>query len=266
MSIRLFKFDLDLETKAIVVSRPEEEIFPLVSHFYFYLGLEWNIYHFTYEEPKKDSPNVERTLFQIKFDYKYLIICIVSSSKTLFPFPWTEHILSVLLYHSIASSTGADELKIVITLFETCCLLKLQPLSLTFSNLKSTNVQLASTGISRSNPLVKDCNWILYVFFNIYFSRKRKQELNLMVNGVTEVILTTDIDSDKLLLEGLSSNFFAITKNNTILTAPTHLVLPGTTQKAIIDICFKNSISVSFDGCFAHTLNSACVGAFISSK
>lgn len=69
-----------------------------------------------------------------------------------------------------------------------------------------------------------------------------------------------------LLLEGLSSNFYAITRDSTILAAPRESVLTGTTQLAIEEICASLGMPVDHSGCTLSNLISNCTAAFITSN
>ena len=69
-----------------------------------------------------------------------------------------------------------------------------------------------------------------------------------------------------LLLEGLSSNFYAITRDSVIITAPKDRVLMGTTMLALEAICQRFGIAFQHTGCTLSMLMSECTAAFISSS
>lgn len=62
--------------------------------------------------------------------------------------------------------------------------------------------------------------------------------------GVNEIIM---FDHDGAVTEGLSSNFFAVAADGTVLTAPTERVLAGTVRKVVVEVCEKHGIPLRFD-------------------
>lgn len=82
----------------------------------------------------------------------------------------------------------------------------------------------------RENPEVK--------YFN---GELRKLASALMKkNGVYEILLT---DHEGYITEGSRSNVFFI-KKNTLYTASTEYVLPGTSRKRVFDICKRQGITI----------------------
>jgi branched-chain amino acid aminotransferase len=60
-------------------------------------------------------------------------------------------------------------------------------------------------------------------------------------HNIYEAILVT---KDGKLTEGSRSNLFFIDKDNRIITAPVHMILPGITRKHILSLCSKQNIIV----------------------
>lgn len=54
-------------------------------------------------------------------------------------------------------------------------------------------------------------------------------------------------DSDGNLYEGLSSNFFVVDANGTVITAPEDFVLNGTIRRIAIQCCVKLGIPVAYE-------------------
>jgi len=83
----------------------------------------------------------------------------------------------------------------------------------------------------RSDPHVKDVQW----------NMARKVYEALKADDEEEVIM---YDEDGMVTEGLSSNAFVL-MGDTIFTAPTDVVLPGTFRSLVLDVCKENKIAVS---------------------
>lgn len=95
----------------------------------------------------------------------------------------------------------------------------------------TTNIVAVSVecrGAPRINPHVKNTAW----------ATQRKPLESARMSEISETILV-DIDDDGFhsLLEGLVSNFFVVTQNLEIWTAPSHLVLPGSLRECVLAAC-----------------------------
>eukprot|EP01100_Stratorugosa_tubuloviscum_P007901 TRINITY_DN3271_c0_g1_i1.p1 TRINITY_DN3271_c0_g1~~TRINITY_DN3271_c0_g1_i1.p1 ORF type:complete len:287 (-),score=117.96 TRINITY_DN3271_c0_g1_i1:99-959(-) len=103
----------------------------------------------------------------------------------------------------------------------------------------------------RENPSIKDSNW----------AKKRVIYESLMNPNTNEVILK---DLEGNLYEGLASNFFVLFKNGTIATAPIDLVLAGTIQNIVVELCNQKQIPIKYE---LISLNSVSdwAGAFVTS-
>lgn len=88
---------------------------------------------------------------------------------------------------------------------------------------------------TRNNPTIKDVQWIT--------DRQRLEELQ-KVSGVNEIVM---IDEDGALTEGLQSNFFAVTADGTLLTAPDERVLAGTVRKVALQVALAAGIPVRLE-------------------
>mmetsp|Transcript_31449 Transcript_31449/g.53089 ORF Transcript_31449/g.53089 Transcript_31449/m.53089 type:complete len:325 (+) Transcript_31449:109-1083(+) len=84
-------------------------------------------------------------------------------------------------------------------------------------------------GQPRTNPSAKDSEWV----------RERQLLEEHMDAGVNEVLLA---DDDYRILEGLSSNFFAV-RGRTIYTAGEGM-LSGTMRRMVLDICGASSAAI----------------------
>merc|ERR1711971_782961 len=87
--------------------------------------------------------------------------------------------------------------------------------------------------------------------------RKGLEELQRQA-GVNEVIM---LDCEGHVTEGLQTNFFAVSKDGHLLTAPDEDVLLGTVRKLVLEVASQNGIVVekvrpdfgdveSWDSCF----------------
>merc|ERR1712137_755637 len=87
---------------------------------------------------------------------------------------------------------------------------------------------------ARSNPTIKDTQWVK--------ERKNLEEIQHEA-GVDEVIM---INLDGSISEGLQTNFFAVSCDGVIQTAPSDLVLSGTVRKMVIKVAKDNGIPLVF--------------------
>jgi len=113
------------------------------------------------------------------------------------------------------------------------------------------NVHVEVRGSPRHNPTIKDSEWI----------RARKALEEQMGPDVNEVLLH---DNKYRIYEGLSSNFFAVQVNGTVVTAPADQVLEGTIRKIILAVCNEHQIPVVFEAPDANN-RTQWQGALISS-
>jgi len=95
----------------------------------------------------------------------------------------------------------------------------------------------------RSNPTIKDVQWVR--------DRKSLEDLQQQA-GVNEVLM---FDSSGAVTEGLQTNFFAVTKDGAVLTAPDELVLAGTVRKVVLEVAQRSGIPVRFEGPNIHNLD-----------
>lgn len=104
------------------------------------------------------------------------------------------------------------------------------------------NAQPASTvpivvecrGTPRSNPTVKNTRW--YV--------DRQPLRNVRASEACETILVADCFHNLVLYEGLVSNFFVLTAQNEIYTAPHNVVLPGFVRMCVLKACERLGVCV----------------------
>jgi branched-subunit amino acid aminotransferase/4-amino-4-deoxychorismate lyase len=82
-----------------------------------------------------------------------------------------------------------------------------------------------------------------------------------MSPDVNEILL----HEDNKILEGLSSNFFAVYANGTLATAPSDKVLGGTVRKVILAVCKEHEIPVILEAPDIRNVDQ-WQGALISSK
>jgi branched-subunit amino acid aminotransferase/4-amino-4-deoxychorismate lyase len=104
-------------------------------------------------------------------------------------------------------------------------------LSVHFTPLAAWNPQqtcmVEVLGDPRASPKVKDSGWVKYR--QRYIEQKSPQ--------TDEVLLSRHVGDENRIYEGLSSNFFAVLKNNVVVTAPDDLVLVGTIRTLAIKAC-----------------------------
>mmetsp|Transcript_108110 Transcript_108110/g.207792 ORF Transcript_108110/g.207792 Transcript_108110/m.207792 type:complete len:375 (-) Transcript_108110:73-1197(-) len=102
---------------------------------------------------------------------------------------------------------------------------------------------------TRNNPTIKDVQWVN--------DRQYLEELQKKA-GVNEVVM---FDADGSVSEGLQTNFFAVSADGVLLTAPDERVLAGTVRKVVLEVAKRNGIPVrmecpsinalsSWDSCF----------------
>jgi len=95
-------------------------------------------------------------------------------------------------------------------------------------------VDVQARTAERSNPTIKDVQWVN--------DRQYLEEVQRKA-GVNEVLM---FDSKGMVTEGLQTNFFAISKDGTLLTAPDERVLAGTVRKVVLQVAEQNNIPVKF--------------------
>lgn len=86
-------------------------------------------------------------------------------------------------------------------------------------------IRVRVAGSPRSNAVAKDSQWV-----------RDRQELDKLkkLEGLNEIVLRDEETGH--LLEGLSSNFFVIDENDTVVTADQG-VLPGTVRELVLKVC-----------------------------
>lgn len=100
-------------------------------------------------------------------------------------------------------------------------------------------IEVDCRGGPRDQPGVKNTSW--------YIERKPLEAAQ--PEGVAETILLgLDNDGYRILLEGLVSNMFVVTKTLQVWTAPAHLVLPGSVRACVLSACHQLDISVHETG------------------
>lgn len=94
-------------------------------------------------------------------------------------------------------------------------------------------------GDPRDQPGVKNTSW--------YMQRKPLEAGRS--DGVTETILVgLDNEGYRIVLEGLVTNIFVVTKTLHVWTAPAHLVLPGSVRACVLSACHQLSVPVHEKG------------------
>lgn len=97
---------------------------------------------------------------------------------------------------------------------------------------------------SRKNPTIKDVQWVI--------DRQHLEELQRKA-GVNEVLM---FDGDGSVSEGLQTNFFAVSPDGALLTAPDERVLAGTVRKVVLKVAKENGIPVRMECPSIHDLAS----------
>ncbi len=98
---------------------------------------------------------------------------------------------------------------------------------------RANGVRVISKRLSRENPEAKLTDFILT-------TRKLRTELPA---GVNEILL---VSADGIILEGMTSNFFAI-KNNQIWSAGKG-ILPGITRSLVLEVITNKGLLINLDG------------------
>lgn len=88
---------------------------------------------------------------------------------------------------------------------------------------------------SRSNPTIKDVQWV---------NDRQYLEALQKKAGVNEVVM---FDADGSVSEGLQTNFFAVSADGVLLTAPDERVLAGTVRKVVLEVAKSNGIPVRME-------------------
>ncbi|CAN8076396.1 unnamed protein product [Agarophyton chilense] len=96
-------------------------------------------------------------------------------------------------------------------------------------------VTVECRGKPRHDPQVKNSAW--------YLERKPLQSLRSK-EAYETILVGQDSKGNIALLEGLVSNFFVITKDMQVYTAPTDVVLPGSTRRLVLQACTELGVSV----------------------
>jgi branched-subunit amino acid aminotransferase/4-amino-4-deoxychorismate lyase len=96
----------------------------------------------------------------------------------------------------------------------------------------SPMVDVQAYHAKRKNPTIKDVQWVL--------DRQHLEELQRKAN-VNEIVM---FDESGFITEGLQTNFFAVTADGAILTAPDERVLAGTVRQVVLEVAAKEGIPV----------------------
>lgn len=94
-------------------------------------------------------------------------------------------------------------------------------------------VKVVVRGAPRSNAAAKDSDWV----------RQRKSLEDEKPKDVNEVLL---VEPDGHILEGMSSNFFAVTKEGALVTAGDG-ILEGTVRLLMLQVCEREGITVKME-------------------
>ncbi|CAE8605599.1 unnamed protein product [Polarella glacialis] len=87
----------------------------------------------------------------------------------------------------------------------------------------------------RKNPTIKDVQWVN--------DRQQLEEIQKAA-GVNEVVM---YDENGHITEGLQTNFFAVTADGVLITAPAEKVLSGTVRKVVLDVARDHGLQVRFE-------------------
>lgn len=101
------------------------------------------------------------------------------------------------------------------------------------NELYTTGVTVKTIPLKRNNPEAKSTDFI----------QQTEQLRAEITNGLNELLM---VDDNGIILEGLSSNFFAV-RENTVYTASSG-ILPGITRRLVLDIVQSRSIPLSDSG------------------
>ena len=112
-------------------------------------------------------------------------------------------------------------------------------------------VRAVAFGAPRQNAAAKAVSWV----------RDREELEKRKPADANEVVL---IDEHGGLLEGLSSNFYALYDDGTLHTAPEGMVLGGTVRKVVLDVCAREGVPVVLEPPKVEDA-SRFVAAFVSS-
>lgn len=77
----------------------------------------------------------------------------------------------------------------------------------------------------RRQPRVKNTSW---------YTKRKPIEASRMEGTSETILLDIDSNGDHLILEGLVTNVFVVTKDLKVYTAPSNLVLPGSMRKLVL--------------------------------
>lgn len=105
-------------------------------------------------------------------------------------------------------------------------------------------VEVEAHAASRSNPTIKDVQWVL--------DRQHLEELQRKA-AVNEVVMFGESGS---ISEGLQTNFFAVAADGALLTAPDDQVLMGTVRKVAIEAAQAHGMAVRYELPSVHDLHS----------
>lgn len=119
---------------------------------------------------------------------------------------------------------------------ETCLRVHATPFQSSHSDqIQTTPIAVECRIGQRSTPAVKDTSW--------YTERKSLE--NVRSKNANETILVAEFDTDHpVLLEGLITNFFVVTRDLEVWTAGDQLVLSGSIKRLVLQACKDLGVTV----------------------
>lgn len=141
-----------------------------------------------------------------------------------------ELLLALLGLVAGSCEPNANELQVVpvVVFEEPCVYMRIHVSVIPDPRQKTQAVVVECRGGPRSDPNTKNTAWV----------KERKPLEAARSSDITETILVgVDSDGCHTLLEGLVSNFFVVTKNLQVWTAPKDLVLPGSLRECVVASC-----------------------------
>jgi len=96
-------------------------------------------------------------------------------------------------------------------------------------------VDVIALRAERDHPTIKDVQWV---------RDRQALEAEVRKAGANECVM---FDSDGHISEGLQTNFFAISADGSLITAPDELVLGGTVRKVVLEVAEQLGIPVRLE-------------------
>ena len=115
----------------------------------------------------------------------------------------------------------------------------------------SKRVRCTVKGHGRSNPTIKNSEWVL----------ERKKVVD---ETAEDTLLTNELNPDEVL-EGSQTNFFIVRKDNVLQTSPDEFVLHGTIRKIVLEASKELGLSVLFKNPCLSEANEIWREAFLTS-